>query len=154
MKKISLEKAFSLLQSCKAVIIDGDHLCYPALDEVIGESDNEFMYLKYEEDGDCCMKFVEENNQEITLVDSTLLLEDNEGDELELTLLFEKDLEQEIEVDIICERKDVQEDTFDEAVHEVSSCIASKINNGGVRSQVNFLIEQGFDPEQILENLD
>ena len=43
------------------------------------------------------------------------------------------------------------EECMDEIVHDLKSEEASSINNGGMESQIEFLLQQGFCPSQIKE---
>lgn len=94
--KIKLHKAFDLLSHCAAVIIVSDSakpVIYPATDEITGENNNEFLFLGWEVDGlEFSATFIEENNQEVEINNSYMLLEDDEGDLIELKLLFPTNL--------------------------------------------------------------
>jgi hypothetical protein len=90
MKKIPLKQAFNRLRECAAVIVENNALIYPSLDEITGDKENEFLYLSWEEDGlSYNVKFVEENNSIVSVSDDgcLMLLIDNEGDRVQLTLL-------------------------------------------------------------------
>ena len=43
----------------------------------------------------------------------------------------------------------VEEDCLDDLVHDAASSLASAANNGGVASQVEFLVGQGFTADDI-----
>lgn len=90
MKKIPLKQAFNRLRECAAVIVENNALMYPSLDEITGDKENEFLYLSWEEEGSSYnIKFVEENNSTVSVSDDgcLMLLKDNEGDRVQLTLL-------------------------------------------------------------------
>ncbi len=40
---------------------------------------------------------------------------------------------------------------LDELVHEVCANIAAGVNNGGLESQVKFLLDEGYDPLSLVE---
>ena len=87
--KITLQRAFDLLSGCKAVIIDGDLLAYPPMDQLTGEEDNQFMgvfqpNLRY--------IFEEGENKAIEIEDSVMRLIDDDGDVIEIELLFSSQL--------------------------------------------------------------
>jgi hypothetical protein len=43
---------------------------------------------------------------------------------------------------------------LDELVHEVASEQASNVNNGGIDSQIDYLLQAGWSEKDILERLD
>lgn len=93
-KKITLKTAYQILEDCSAVIIDDDVLIYPSLDDLTGEGDNQFLRLKWEDEGlEFHLRFEEEDNQEIIISGSSIVLKDTKGDEAQLTILVPKDLE-------------------------------------------------------------
>lgn len=90
MKTIGLKQAYNRLQESAAVIVDNDALVYPSLGGIENNPENEFLYLSWEVEGqEYRVKCIEKNNQTIKVSDegAVMLLEDNEGDKLELTLL-------------------------------------------------------------------
>ena len=86
---IPLSKAFELIESCAAVIVNRDALMYPSFDDLTGDDDNEFLYLGWmDSDGlEYRIKCVEGNNQNVEVENGNLILIDDEGEPFELTLL-------------------------------------------------------------------
>lgn len=95
--KIKLSKAFDLLSACAAVIIESDSakpVIYPSIGHLEGEGENEFLYLGWEVGGlEFSANFIEENNQEVEINNSYMLLKDEEGEKVELKLLFPTQLQ-------------------------------------------------------------
>ena len=95
MKKITLKQAFNRLKESAAVIVDNDALVYPSLADIKNEPDNQFLYLSWwDVDGlGYVVKCMEENNQTVKVTDdgSLMILEDMEGDRIQLTLLHPAD---------------------------------------------------------------
>jgi hypothetical protein len=90
MKTIKLKEAYDRLKESSAVIVDNDALIYPSLADIKNEPDNQFLYLSWWTDGlQYVVKCMEENNQTVKVTDdgSLMLLEDMEGDRVQLTLL-------------------------------------------------------------------
>jgi hypothetical protein len=90
MKSITLKQAFNRLKESAAVIVDNDTLVYPSLADIENTSENQFLYISWEEEGKKhSIKFMEENNQTVKVTDdgAIMLLEDTEGDRVQLTLL-------------------------------------------------------------------
>jgi len=89
MLTITLQNAYSLIANATAIIIDNDALMYPSLWELNGEADNEWLFLKWDdEDGnEYYLKFIEEE-QEIRFDGTSIYMLDSEGDEVKLTLLI------------------------------------------------------------------
>jgi hypothetical protein len=90
MKTIGLKQAYNRLQESAAVIVDNDALVYPSLGGIENNPENEFLYLSWEVEGqEYRVKCIEKNNQTVKVSDegAVMLLEDDEGDKLELTLL-------------------------------------------------------------------
>ena len=90
MKKIGLKEAYRRLVDSAAVIVDNDALVYPSLGGIENNPENEFLYLSWEEYGrKHSVRCMEQNNQTIKVTDdgSLMLLEDMEGDRVQLTLL-------------------------------------------------------------------
>lgn len=100
MKIIPLSQAFKLLQSCSALIVEDNVLVYPELDEVRNKHENEFMFLKWEDEGfEYSMKFTEEDNEKVPVVGSSMYLvhSDAEDGEVEqITLLHPWKVETEL----------------------------------------------------------
>ena len=90
MKTIGLKEAYERLADCSAVIVDNNALVYPSLDDINNDPENEFLYLSWELEGRTqSIKCMEQNNQTVKVSDdgSLMLLEDMEGDRIQLTLL-------------------------------------------------------------------
>jgi hypothetical protein len=75
--KISLEKAFEILQNASAVIIDDDIVLYPSLEDLQDDEAHEFLYLAWETEGlDYHLTFREGDNKEVEVVGSSMFLYD------------------------------------------------------------------------------
>jgi hypothetical protein len=84
--KITLNRAWELLNLAVAVIIDGNILVYPSFSDLNGESDNEWLYLSWEDEGnEFGAKFFENCDPEIQ--DGFLILTDTDGEKNKFTLL-------------------------------------------------------------------
>ncbi len=88
-KKITLQEAFELIGNASAIILNDDALMYPSLWELTGESDNEWLYLGWDdEDGyEYRVTFIEET-QDIYFDGTTITMMDSEGDEVDIKLLI------------------------------------------------------------------
>jgi hypothetical protein len=90
MKTIGLKEAYNRLKESVAVIVDNDALVYPSLADIENNPENQFLYLFWELDGqEYSVKCIEQNNQTIKTTDdgALMILEDTEGDRVQLTLL-------------------------------------------------------------------
>lgn len=90
MKTIGLKEAYNRLVESAAVIVDNDALVYPSLGGIENSPENEFLYLSWDVEGQTfSVKCMEQNNQTVKVTDdgSLMLLEDTEGDRVQLTLL-------------------------------------------------------------------
>lgn len=90
MKTIELKDAHGRLQDCAAVIVDNNALVFPCLEDLRKMAENEFLYLSWEMAGrEHSLKFMEQNNQTVKVSDdgALMILEDTEGDRVQLTLL-------------------------------------------------------------------
>ena len=97
MKSISLYEAYSLLQQCRAVDLEG-RLIEPILFEYEEEDKNEFLILRWEEyfEGEELIVeviFEEGDNLMVEVDKRKLYLVNSDGDQEELILLKEMDLE-------------------------------------------------------------
>jgi hypothetical protein len=97
-KKITLEKAFDIIQHASALIINDSTLLYPGLWELTGTDDNEFLYLSWEEDGlEYHLTFTEGQNREVEVSGSSLFLYDTNADDetchTQITILQTANLE-------------------------------------------------------------
>ena len=93
MKEISLYEAYSLLQQCPVVMLEGRPV-EPSLMGYEDEDSNEFMCLSWEEEWDdelltVEVVFVEGDNQIVELDGCILSLVNADGEQEELTLLKE-----------------------------------------------------------------
>ena len=89
-RTIPLKRAFDILLESTAVVINGNALMYPSLDQLTGEDENEFLYVSWEDDGlEYTARFVEENNREVLVENGTLVLKDSDGDEVRIQPLVE-----------------------------------------------------------------
>jgi len=97
MKTITLKEAYNILEQSSAVIINKHALVYPAVWELNGDAENEFLYLSWEDDGqDYYLKFCEGDNHSVKIEGCCLFLFDtdaNDDDLTELTILAPKQLE-------------------------------------------------------------
>lgn len=94
MKIITLKEAFDILEDCAGVITEDHVITYPNLDSLNGEGDNEWMRLSWDSDGlEFDTSFIEEDNQNVRVVGSSMFLKDEEGDEFQLTILTPQNLE-------------------------------------------------------------
>jgi hypothetical protein len=94
MKTIGLKQAYNRLVDSAAVIVDNDALVYPSLGGIENDPENQFLYLSWEVEGqEYSVKCIEQNNQTVKVTDdgSLMLLEDMEGDRVQLTLLHPAD---------------------------------------------------------------
>ena len=95
MKTITLDEAIIILQNCSAVIIDYT-VTYPNLS--FDESNNpeeRFLDLSWVDDdyNNFEVNFYSQDNQTVTIVDSSMFLTDEEGDEVQLTILAPQKLD-------------------------------------------------------------
>jgi hypothetical protein len=89
MKVITLEQAKRILEDSAAVMVDDNALVYPSICDLTEDGDNEWMYLQWadEKGYEYNVKFVQENNKEITVVGGSMFLQDSEGEQCQLTIL-------------------------------------------------------------------
>ena len=94
MKTITLSQAHKILEDCSAVITEDHVLLYPALSDLTGDPENEFMYLSYEDEGLAYyVKFAEFENKSIEVWGSSMFLHKTEGDIFQITVLVPQNLE-------------------------------------------------------------
>ena len=100
MKIITLEEAIRHLEEASAVIWETDQrfLVYPSTTELSDSPDSEWMHLKASDDEgyDYAVYFIRQNNEQVRVEGSRMYLEDNEGDEICLTLLTPMQLEDKV----------------------------------------------------------
>lgn len=96
MRTITLQEAYDILENASALVVDDNALVYPALSELTGESFNQFLYVTWDDEGqEYSLKFCEEENETVKIVDSSMFLVDEEGDERQITILEPKNMETE-----------------------------------------------------------
>jgi hypothetical protein len=93
-KKISLAKAFEFLKLCPAILVGEEVALNFHLKDLNGNPRNLFLHFYDDEIGGA--SFVEENNQEVMIDNALMILQDNEGDEIKITLLGERNVEKEL----------------------------------------------------------
>lgn len=98
MKRIQLKEAYEILQNASAVIIDDLALAYPALSELQGEAENEFLFVTWEDGEEYYLRFTEGGNVSVRVVGDSLFLYNTEaesdGDFTKLTILRTVNLEE------------------------------------------------------------
>ena len=89
MKTITLKEAIDILSQCSAVIID-NVVTYPSLHE-----HEEFLNLSWTdgEYNDFNESFYARDNENVIIVDSSMFLVDESGDEVQLTILCPQKLD-------------------------------------------------------------
>lgn len=82
-----MEEAYDLLEQASAVIVDDNAVTYPTLDVFTGEPDNEWLFIKWENDEgqEFSVKFNERAAPKIS--GGKLVMVDHEGEETTITLL-------------------------------------------------------------------
>jgi hypothetical protein len=98
MKKITLKEAYNILGNASAIIIEDNAVVYLSLYELEDDDTNEFLYLKWEDDGQgYSLKFNEGDNQEVEVIGSSMFLYDTDAegdsDHTQITILTTKELE-------------------------------------------------------------
>jgi hypothetical protein len=96
-KTIPLQEAYALLENASAVIVDDHVLVYPGLSGLEGDDANEFLYLRWEDEGlGYRLTFNEEFNREVDIVGSSLFLYDTDASAddsaTQITLLVPQEL--------------------------------------------------------------
>jgi len=94
--KIALESAFFMLEDCSAISLEDSELMYPALSDLTGSDENEFMYLQWTDSKGLTYstKFEEGFNLEVEVSKNIMTLIDSEGYEMSLYLLGPYDCEE------------------------------------------------------------
>lgn len=100
MKKITLKEAMNLISAASAIIVDDDVLLYPSVEnEPSGNPEEVFLWLKWEIDGEEYMaQFKEGDNQEITVVGSSMFLTESDENVAQVTLLTPQNVERDIDI--------------------------------------------------------
>ena len=93
--KITLQKAYDLLQDCAAIITDSVVL-YPSLGDLTGPANNEFLLISWNNEGEEYNRYFDEGaNKEVEIVGSSMFLMDTEGEVNQISLLNNWDIENE-----------------------------------------------------------
>jgi hypothetical protein len=88
MKAITLQEAYKLIENAKAVIIDDDGLCYPSLDHLNGEAENEWLYCSWiDSEGDTYAAVFIEEPCEIYFDGTSIYMKDGDDEDSKITLL-------------------------------------------------------------------
>lgn len=88
MKTITLQEAYDIIKSSKAVIIDDDALCYPSLSELTGDPGNEWLYVGWDDgENEFYTRFIEEE-QKISFDGQSIYMLDYEDSFVKITPLF------------------------------------------------------------------
>jgi hypothetical protein len=96
--KITLKQAYNILEDASAVIINNDVVLYPSLWELNDDDTNDFLFFRWDDGGlEYTLKFNEGDNQEVSIVGSSMFLYDTdsngEEDHTQITILTTKELE-------------------------------------------------------------
>jgi hypothetical protein len=74
-KTITLQEAYTLLEGASALMVDNNILVYAGLNDLTGDDRNEFLYLRWEDDGRGYTREFEEGfNREVDVEGSSLFL--------------------------------------------------------------------------------
>jgi len=97
MKTITIKEAYQILEDASAIILDGSVLVYPSLSNLEDDDTNEFLYIQWDDEGEGYnLKFNEGDNQEVTIIGSSMFLYDTdsdaEEDHTQITILTTKEL--------------------------------------------------------------
>jgi hypothetical protein len=88
--KIKLQEAIDLINTADVVrVTDGDGFIEPhiSFSDVEGKSDNEFMYIGWDDDHDeFGARFIEGGNEEVEREGNRIVIVDSEGSEFEFNL--------------------------------------------------------------------
>lgn len=90
MKTIPLKRVSDILENCSAVIWgDQQFLSYPSVRSLDGQDDNQFLFLlcEDEEGQEFSVTFNEGSNREVKISGNTMVLVDDEGDEIDIQIL-------------------------------------------------------------------
>lgn len=92
MSNMDLEDALDTLQSCSALIVDGDVLMYPRIIRDLRKEDEEKLFflewVEGENNYEIC--FLESDNQIVGYSESNMFLNAENGEEVQITILTEK----------------------------------------------------------------
>lgn len=95
MKTITLQEVYQILEDCSGIVTEDHVITYPSLADLTGEDDNQWLNISWIDEGqDFDIVFIEENNKEIKVSGSSMFLEDEDGDEFQITVLVPQNLEQ------------------------------------------------------------
>jgi hypothetical protein len=99
MKVLTLEQAHKFLEKAGAVYVNQDILVSPIVDELQGDTDNNFMYLEWGDDidGYTTLSFNEGDNQQVAVSGTTMFLyhseAENEYDNVQISIMSLQQLE-------------------------------------------------------------
>lgn len=99
MKVLTLNEAHSFLKKASAVCVNQDILVCPIVDELQGDTENNFMHLEWGDDinGYTTLSFNEGDNKEVAVSGTTMFLyhseAENEYDNVQISILFLQQLE-------------------------------------------------------------
>jgi len=88
-RHISLKDAHSILMNCAAVIWNTDYLCFPSVDDLAEDGNDEFMTLTSEDEEGLIYTagFIQNENERVRVAGGSMWLVDDTGDEVEITIL-------------------------------------------------------------------
>jgi hypothetical protein len=88
-RHVSLKDAHSILTTCSAVIWNDNFLCYPSVDDLSEDGNDEFMTLTSEDEEGLIYtaSFIQNENERVRVAGSKLWLLDDTGEEVEITIL-------------------------------------------------------------------
>lgn len=87
MKSISLQEAHALIENAAAVICDDNAVVFPIVNPLTGDLAENWLEIKWEEEGMDYEFFVTEAPQEIKFDGTNVYLKDNTGEDTTITLL-------------------------------------------------------------------
>jgi hypothetical protein len=92
-KHISLKDAHYILENCAAVIWGDSFLSYPSVPDLAANGNNEFLFLKCEdEEGQIfTASFTQNENERVQVSGSSMFLTDDKGEEIQITILWSDD---------------------------------------------------------------
>ena len=97
MKKITLDKAYHILENAAALIVDDNVLVYPSLSQLTDDDDNEFLFLSWNDEGkEFNLKFTQGDNPSVGVEGNSMFLFDTDAvsnhDHTQITVLVPKKL--------------------------------------------------------------
>lgn len=85
-KQITLREAYGLIQTSKALLINGQ-LCYTYMDEVVGDPTNEWLHCSFPTEGFTYYHYFDEHSQEILFDGTNIIMRDVMDEPVKITLL-------------------------------------------------------------------